>query len=359
MFVRAGVALGVLVVGPAMGADMPVKAPVYEAAPSAVASGNWYFWLDDMYERVRLPSYALGIHNIAFPAPFVDRGPTQSFDPSLNGGAVRGALGYVMPGSGVRLELGGSYVTGTGSSSQTTTTPYSAEVVLLNGTLPALSSFVCAGKLTCSTTGTLSTSYDAWQVNGKVAADAKYGKVLVTPFAALFGGNTRNNQSLAQSFTQSFVGGAIADTGTYSANTSLHWTDFGGRAGLDFTIPLTGPLTLGFGGWVGGATRNVSLAGSDAANSAPLPLFHDPTSVSAGDTKGVFLANAEVGLAYAFSSTLILRGFGGLNYDDSVPGIASPSFTGQVTGPTSTTAARITYTPETSYYAGGGVLWRF
>jgi hypothetical protein len=51
-----------------------------------------------------------------------------------------------------------------------------------------------------------------------------------------------------------------------------------------------------------------------------------------------------------------VRGFVGLNYDGSVPGIANPTFAGLAGAPTSKSAASIYYAHETSYYAGGGVV---
>jgi len=59
----------------AFAAEMPIKAP----PPVAVASGNWYFWIDGMYENVRLPSVGLGFHNID-PVSAADPGPAQSFN---------------------------------------------------------------------------------------------------------------------------------------------------------------------------------------------------------------------------------------------------------------------------------------
>ncbi len=42
---------------------MPIKAPAYKAPAAAVEHDNYYFWLDGMYDRVRLPTYGLGVHN--------------------------------------------------------------------------------------------------------------------------------------------------------------------------------------------------------------------------------------------------------------------------------------------------------
>jgi hypothetical protein len=342
----------------ALAADMPVKAPPPIAAAS---SGNWYFWIDGMYENVRLPSYALGIHNIG-DTSLLDAGAAQNFNQTLNGGGVRGALGYMMPGSGLRFEVGGSYVTAKGSSSQTTALTADAAPVLLNGANPGgavLGAFLCnsVGGFTCSTAGTLSATYDAWEINGKVAVDRKFGAVMVTPSLAVFGGNTHNDQNLSQTFTQ-FLTGATFRTGTYSASTALRWTDAGARAGLDFSVPVTGALTFAVGGWVGGASRTVSLTGSDISTFS-IAAFNGTSTVSAGDSKGVLLANGEVGVAYTFNPIVTLRGFGGVNYDGSVPGVVGPSLTGNIGAPTTRTPAGIGYAAETSYYAGGGFAARF
>ena len=55
---------------------------------------------------------------------------------------------------------------------------------------------------------------------------------------------------------------------------------------------------------------------------------------------------------------MTLRGFAGLNYDDAVPGLASPAYTGSLAA-TSPVPAGITYAHETSYYAGGGAMVKF
>jgi hypothetical protein len=61
-----------------------------------------------------------------------------------------------------------------------------------------------------------------------------------------------------------------------------------------------------------------------------------------------------------WSSAVTLRAFGGVNYDNSVPGITNPTFAGSPGGPTSTTTpAHIYLASETSYYAGGSFLVRF
>jgi hypothetical protein len=355
ILVAAILALGAAAAtAPASAADM---APVYKAAPAAVVSpSGYYVWVDGMYDRVRLPSYALGLHNVITVGTFPDAGLVQSFDPSLNGGGVRGAIGYILPGSTWRFELGGSYIgaNGTNSAVATASTIGGANVQLLDGTLPATTAFVCNGATTCTTASTLSTSYTAWQFNGKAAADWKFGSILVTPSVAIFGGNARTGQSLTQTLTQSNFPGSHLN---YTASTTLRWTDAGVRAGLDTSIPLTPAFSIGLGGWVGVAQRHTSLSGNDASTASSLN-FIGASTLSTSANKGVFLANLEAGLAYKMTTAVTLRGFAGLDYDASVPGISSPAFV-TVVPAANRTPAGISYSHESSFYAGGGVVVRF
>jgi hypothetical protein len=337
----------------ASAADLPTKAPVYKAPAAVVTDSGYYFWLDGMYDRVRLPTYSLGLHNTtpgAAVPPFTDMGSVNTFDPRLDGGGVRGAIGYVLPGTSTKFEFGGSYVAANSSQSQSTSSPNNGvTALLLNG--GQNSAFTCTLAPACTTAGSLSTSYSAWQFNGKVSNDWKYGSVTLTPAVAVFGGNTRVGQTLSQSFSQNW----FPNTGTYSASTTEQWRDIGVRVGVDVNAPVTTALTVGIGGWVGGANRRTSLSGNDAASNSGGSVFTGNSALSIGDSKTVLLANAEAGFVYKFTQTVALRGFAGLNYDGSVPGIASPTYTGSITAPTSRTAASIYYANETNYYAGGGV----
>ena len=261
---RLVLALSVLSVGSvsAIAADLPIKAP-----PAAIVSERgYYFWIDGMYDRIRLPTYALGLHNVVNAGGFPDAGSTvQTFDPHLNGGGVRGAIGYILPGSTIKFELGGSYVAATGTNSAVTASPtFDVSAQLLNGA--GAVAFICPAPISCSTAGTLSTRYSAWQFNGKVAADLKAGAITLTPSVAAFGGISRAGQTLSQAFTQTF-GGAIVATGTYAADTTLRWTDIGARLGLDASVPLTPAFVFGLGGWVGFAERHTSFDGNDRATS--------------------------------------------------------------------------------------------
>jgi hypothetical protein len=83
------------------------------------------------------------------------------------------------------------------------------------------------------------------------------------------------------------------------------------------------------------------------------------SSYSTDSRRAAVLANAEVSLAYRLMPAATIRGFAGLKYDSSVPGISSPSYGGDLAVATPRNAAGIFYTPETSYYAGGGVIVKF
>ncbi len=338
--------------GAARAADMT---PVYKARP-AVVTDNYYVWVDGMYERVNLPTYSLGMKNIGS-FPFPDSGAVQSFDPHLNGAGVRGAIGYLVPGSSLRLEAGASFVAADANQSQSGAVAPNVALQFLSGAFR--NDGLNCNAFACSVSGTLKTEYTAWQLNGKALYDWRFGAVAVTPSVAVFGGGARAKQTLSQSLTQILPAtGAVLNTANYAANTSLRWTDVGARVGLDFAAAVSNALTLGIGGWVGVAERYTSLSGTDLGI-ATTALFTGNSAVSASATTGVLVANAEAGFAYKFSPTSTFRGFVGVNYDDKVPGITRPIYTGPVNAPTSLVPAGIFYAHETSYYAGAGVLVTF
>jgi hypothetical protein len=346
---------GALLFSQAQAADM--TRPVYKAAPVAM-SGNFYVWVDGTYNRVRLPSSSLGFHAVGAAPTLLDSGPIQTFDNKLDGAGVRGAFGYVMPGSTLRFELGGSYVSADGSSQQTYSTPqaFITPVLLAGGGLG--NALTCTAGLTCVTAGSHTSDYDAWEINGKAAWDVTLGSATVSPSLAVFGGNSRNREGLSQAFTQT-LGAAVLNAMNYRADTRLRWTDFGARAGLDVRFPVFAGWTIDVGGWIGVAQRDVKLDGSDVLSTSFAFVGPRNSSLSVGDDRTVFLANAEAGLSYKFNPNFTIRGFAGLNYDSKVPGVSAPTYAGSIVVPGVGTAAGIVYSSETSYYAGGGVSLKF
>jgi hypothetical protein len=350
------------VAGAAGAADM--SAPAYKAPPPTVVSGNgFYLSVDGAWRRVNLPNYGLGYRQLT--AGLTDAG---AFDSSLrqrfDGYLVRGAVGYFLPGglsntffgADTRLEIGGQFGRSSGSENGTTLHTVGGVVTqTLNGTLSA-GGYVCnPGPQTCTTNTNVSTTYSDWQLNGKIAGDYRLGAFVVTPSLALFGGDVRNDQTLAQVLKL----GTSPNLSTYNASTALRWNDFGARAGLDVTVNVTSWATVGIGGWAGFASRRASLSGSDVSVDAILGLLNGASTISLDSRATPFLANVEAGVAIKPLPALIVRGFVGLNHDSKVPGVTAPSFTGTFPGATTPTAASISFNSETSYYAGGGLTWMF
>ena len=346
--------------GTAIAADVPV--PVYKAPPVASANG-WYVSLDGAWQSVRLPDYALGIRGVAA-VSLTDLGVVHSFAQRHEGYLIRGAIGYLLPpgtlpflGANTRLEIGGLYGKASGSQTVASSVGPGAGLVFLNGT-GQNNALTCAGFFTCTVASAQSTDYSNWQIHGKLAADHRLGNIVLTPSLALFGGMARNNQTLAQAFTQ---GGAFVSAGTYNASTSMPWTDLGVRAGLDLKVDLTSSVAVSVGGFAGFARRHVSLTGTDigtdTVGGGPL-AGASAISLSADATP--FIANIEGGVAWKWLKDLTVRGFVGLNYDGRVPGIVSPRYTGpRFPAGAVRFPASISFQSETSYYAGGGAIWTF
>jgi hypothetical protein len=343
-----GAALAALYGAPALAADMLVKAP---AAPVA-QPGSFYAWADGSWQDINLPEYGLGRRNLD-PASG-DLGVAQTFKPRVDGAGGAAAIGYVVPygifgsafGSNLRFELGGSYAKATGSSSGFTTFPLNSTVQLVNGLVtPA----VGCGPPGCAEASTLSTDYTTWQINLKGASDFKFGVATLTPSLSVFGGDTHDDQTLNQSF--GFVPALFPD---YTAISSLRWSDWGAKFGLDTKIPVAPWLTLGLGGYAGVADRNATLGASD---SCPACTFvATGSAISSSATAVPFLGNAEASVIVTPWNAVSVKAFGGLNYDSKVPGISSPSFGGAapaVLPDTVGTPAGIKFASETSYYAGG------
>lgn len=355
----------ILATGLASAADLPVKA----LPPAAVVPQHgWYVGLDGSYQELPLPYYALGIRATVL-AGFRDVGPMQAFRPTADGFGLRGVVGYVLPhgtfspalGSRARIELGVSYVDA--SASQFGLAANGNGVVnqmYLNGSVSPFG-FNCAGGNVCPLRSILSTDYRSWLVNGRLASDYQVGAVTLTPSLAVFGGRTRNDQTLTQALQFVAGGGATTDAASYVASTSLDWDDIGGRVGLDVGFDVTSIVAMRLGGHVGFASREVSLSGMDRSDSV-LPVFIPPrtTSVNASANVTPLLANLEAGLTVKLPANISARGFAGLNYDSKVPGVSTSFFTGPFNpAPTSTHPAGIYFSSQTSWYAGGGMAVKF
>jgi hypothetical protein len=331
-------------------------APLTATQAASDSRHGAYVWVDGIFERVNLPRFSLGMfHNVAFAAPSVDLGPVQQFEPRLDAGGVRGAIGTALPGTNARIELGGSYIEGsTGNAFSTPGVPGVAGLLMTGS---GVNNAVGCIAITCTVAGALRTDYRAWSLNAKALADWNFGSVIVTPSVAVFGGVTRADQALSQTLE---LGGGIGTGATYSASTTLQWRDIGGRAGINLRSFVTPSFVIGWGGSVAAAARKTDFSGSDAATTPFPAAFPAGTStLTLGDSRAALLANAEFNVSWQLTPAIRVAGFAGLNYDHDVPGIAGPSYAGSVVAPTSRSAATLIFDSQTNLYAGGGVTARF
>ncbi len=333
--------------------DARVNAPRTAAVAS---SGVVYFWADSSYQSVKLPSFDVGVQRDT--ATSFSGGPFESYNPRAAGYGVAGAVGTFLPygtlpsafGSNARVEIGGSYVNAKASQSGIGAGGGSPGLLfqLLDGNMSADAN--CGAGL-CTTNSTLSTHYTAWNVNLKAASDYAFGAVMFTPSVIVFGGAAKNAQSFAQ---QTYNNGVLQFP--YSVESSLRWTDWGARFGLDSKWNVTNAVTLGLGGNVGTARRSASLDANDICGCAGVTVY---SAVSTSTTTAPLLANAEASVALKITPAATFKGFVGLNYDSRVPGISAQSHSGTVFVGKFGTPAGIKFSAETSFYAGGGLTVSF
>jgi hypothetical protein len=339
--------------------DKPAKAP---ATAIIEQKGNWYIWADGAGHSINLPSISLGYHLAPLGGLTPDLGSRFTDNSSISGPGFSGAIGHIFPGTGnTRLELGGSYIQAdaaqTSSTAPLSTLDNVVQVQLnLNGFIRPGGVFGCGLAPGCHTNQTLHADYQAWQINGKLAHDFAAGPVTLTPSVVVFGGHARTRYAFGQQLrTDSLPTGA-----DYSANIDIGWTDWGGKIGMDATIPLMPSLAFGLGGQVGTAHRQASLSGSDSYFGFATGTVLSASSVSTDRSTAPLLANAEARLILTPSPTVTIKGFAGLNYDSRVPGMSSPGCaSGVCTVGTTGTPAGIKFESETSWYAGGGLIFKF
>lgn len=262
----AGALAAIMLTTAASAVAEPIRAPQGAALAEA---GGFYVWADGSYQAIRLPKYNLGFASTGLgegnPGPY--GGQLQSLDPRLGGGAFTGAIGFVMPqspvGSNFRFEIGGSYVGASASQSgETHVGDSSQSFQTLNGRLVV----GAACESVCPIRTTLATDYASWQLNAKVATDFKSGAITFTPWLGAFGGTSRADQTYSLVYDNQNGAGFVD---TYSANTQLRWTDWGGRLGLNTRVGLTSALSLGLSGSVALADRRTTLSGNDAFGFSP------------------------------------------------------------------------------------------
>jgi len=333
-------------------ADLPAKAPLLPAAIQSQAGP--YIRVDGAYESIPLPTYNIGSQRAASVAPLVLLGPIQSYDQRVTGASVAGGIGYVFPhgtfwGDRFRVELNAKITHATESQSGRNL----ATQIMRSNLAGAAVNSSGSGFLQLSN---LSTEYQAWQTGLMAATDFRFGAVSLTPSVTVFGGRSYVVQDFFE--VSADLAGNPSPVESYSATSSLRWTDVGAKLGLDARTDLTPSFGVGLKGSVGFAARDVNLRASDAPGFI-LSLFFPPATIDTDANTVPFLANAEASIfVKSPSSNAVLRVFGGLNYDSRVPGISAPVIVSPVPG-TPGIPAGIKFEAETSYYAGGGLLLKF
>jgi hypothetical protein len=333
------------------------------AEATSASSGGFYVRAEGSYQSLDLPTVDLGQGRLILLGPRgilannANGGPIATFKPTVTGYGTEGAFGYVLRdgtlspvwGSHVRLEAGGSYVNADQSQSQSTILfPDTLSFQHVNG---AQNFILICNNDPCLTTTTLRSHYEAWQADIKAASDFPAGPLTVTPSLAIFGGEGRNDQTLAQA--TSFVGRALQLTLDETA--SEKGSDlFGTRVGLKGKLDVTPWLAVGLGGDFGFAARHISLVAYDNSLASRPARFATTNDVTA------FLAGAEASLIAKPLSNVAIKLFGGVTYDDHVPGIAAQNYPGAFfSNPQGGTPVSIRSSAEMGYYAGLGVVVHF
>lgn len=337
-------ALAVLVM---FGTPVATRAQNAPATVRTDAANGAYVWIDSSWRRFHLPTYALGVHNVG--PSGTDAGVAQTYDPRADGAGVSGGVGFTLPdgtlaaafGSNVRLAIGGSYLRATSSQSAATAS-FDSVIQLVDGTVIVR----CAMPVACPISSQLESDHRAWRVESSVASDFRAGGITMTPSIALFGGTN----STFQTFTQQ------RDTTRYSASSEIKWADWGAKLSLGATLPLTTGISLGVSGNVGIAHRNASLSANDSGNNGGAI---STSSLSTSALTTAFLAGAMVELVARPTAGMTLRLFAGLDYDSRVPGIVSPTFKPADLFTTMGTPAGMSFSGQTSYFAGAGLVVPF
>jgi hypothetical protein len=326
---------------------VPAFAQNGPATVRADASNGVYVWVDGSWRQIHLPSYGLGLHNVG--PSGTDAGLVQSYDQRLDGAGVSGGVGVTLLdgtfgnafGSNVRLALGVSYLRATSSQSAATGS-FDSVVQLVDGTVIVR----CNLPVACPISSRLDSEQRAWRTEGSLASDFHAGGITITPLIAVLGGTSRTLQTFSQQ----------RDTTSYNASSTVEWTDWGAKFGLGATLPVMTGVTVGVSGNIGITHRNASLSANDSGNNG------GAISTSVLNTSTIttaLLTGAMVEVVARPSTGMTLRLFAGLDYDSRVPGIASPTFKPADLVSTVGTPAGLSFSGQTGYFAGAGLVARF
>ena len=317
------------------------------------APGGIFVWADGAYHNIKLPAYGLGFFEVST-TTFEKLRAVQTYDPRTTGGGASGGVGFflphgMLPGANSRVALNGSFVTA--NATQTASSPSVGNAVqLLNG-------FLVAPCGDCQIPSRLQTDHRSWRVGLNATSEFSAGPVTLSPLGEVFGGGSQTHQVYAQ--RRIVVGGPTA---FYDADTTMRWHDVGAKAGVAASIPITSIIGFGIVGTVAAVHRNASLAGNDRLDDGFGII--STSAVSFSRSAVAIVSGAEAQITIRPRATIQMKAFGGVEYDNRVPGIVAPSFTPDqfaliIPDGTQATPASIGFSAQTSYRLGGGVTVAF
>ena len=299
--------------------DLPINPP-----PGAVvkSQGRFYIWGDAPFTKPPTSVAADGNPN----NPILGPAQADALNPSLpstapSTEAMRGAVGYVLPGgsypdklgSDARVEFGAASAK---ASANLTPAPGLPNPQFLNG-------WMLGGCSNCSSLQSI--DYEGRDLSVKAASDYKANELTLTPSVSVF--SSRNHQDFVQ---------------TNPGTSTLDWKSTGAKVGLDSKVDLNKEIAFGVGGSYGVAKRDASLTGVDGA------------TINSGTAPRVGNAEAKVTYKPVPDRPLTefsLNTFAGVNnYDSKAPGISTPPLG---------TAPSVKFAPASDFYAGAGATYKF
>jgi hypothetical protein len=336
----------IAVLGSAAAQTIPPQGP-------SVKAGNVFIWTDGSYRSIHLPDYGLGFYETST-TTFEKIGAVHTFKPRADGAGVSGGVGVMLPpgtlpGTNARVALTGRFFDA--NATQNTVANSSGNVIqLLNG-------FLIAPCGTCQLPTQLDTNVRNWQLGLGAATEFHANRYVITPSVELIGGTSRVSQTYSQ--VRVVSGGPNA---YYDAATKVRWVDAGARLGVAVSLPVTAILEVGLGGTLTVVHRHATLDGNDRLDDGF--GFIATSTVGLSRSTVAVIPGLEAQATVRPMRNVQLKAFGGVEHDNSVPGIIAPSFTpdqffpGALFG-TFATPASIGFSRQTSFYAGGGITATF
>ena len=349
----------VMVSGVALADERPQIAAVGD---TSVAAGPVYLRAGISFQSIDLPSVDLGNKRLGLIGPGgglgnTNNGPIATFKPTATGAGVDGGIGYFLPagfvppglGARPRIEVNASYLKANVTQSSTTTLfPDQWSFQRVDGSLIFFA--FCTAAAPCPTTTSLRSQYEAWHAGAKAASDFAMGPLTLTPSVGVFGGEARNGQELNQAIPAATITRTLFETASENATDRV-----GSRVGLNGKYDVMPWLALGLGGNVGLAYRHIGLHAFDIQTGAG-----GTGHFSAGRNVLAFLAGAEASVVARVDPAIAFKLFGGVTYDNDVPGIVAQNYTGSLGfGTNPVTPVGIKTAGEIGYYAGVAVMMRF